>query len=166
MKSYLPGFPVNAGCLPVVQGLSRPDLSLGAVCREIGLVGWFYTTIKLPPLLTKSLHFQLPLLPPISASLRGFSCLVIGLGFWLHSWQHLLQSPFSLPFLLTLPPSFSPLHHATDFPTSAGQSTPLFTLLCPSAHLFQWPSLSPLAPQSPHNGGKSLSISCSCTTSA
>ena len=40
-----------AGCQKVLFGL---DLSLGAVCREIGLVGWFYTTTKLPPLLLRA----------------------------------------------------------------------------------------------------------------
>ena len=76
MKSYLPGFPVFSGCLPVAKPFDqlickRVDLSLGAVFREIGLAG-----LQLPPLpFWKSLHCQLTLLTPISLISGGISLL-------------------------------------------------------------------------------------------
>jgi hypothetical protein len=49
--------------LPVATVIFDWDLSLSAVYREIGLVGWIYSTTKLPPLpFWKILHFQLLLL--------------------------------------------------------------------------------------------------------
>jgi hypothetical protein len=67
VKSCLPGFPVKTGCLLVAKVLLRLDLSLGAVCREIGLVGWFLPQLSyLPFHYWKLLHYQLLLLTLIS----------------------------------------------------------------------------------------------------
>jgi hypothetical protein len=49
VKSYLPGFPVKAGCLPVAKVFLRPDRSL---CDSVqgDWVGGVVQTAKLPPL--------------------------------------------------------------------------------------------------------------------
>ena len=76
------------------------------MAQRAGRLGWwggFIPQLSYLPSFKELLHYQLPLLPPISISLRGSGCSVIGLGFWQPSWQSLLVSipPFSFP-----PPPF------------------------------------------------------------
>ena len=102
-----------AGCQKVLFGL---DLSLGAVCREIGLVGWFYTTTKLPPLL----YGVAPL--STAAATTDFH---LSEGIWLFShWLRLLATFLAIslglcsppPHFLSLLPPSSGLHYASHSP--------------------------------------------------
>lgn len=92
MKSQVPGFPV-LGCLPVANIFFKDRTTLWVQCA--GRLGWWggYTTSKLPPLpFWKSLHYQLPLLAPISHLLK----------IWLF-WPLGLTSVSALSFALALP---------------------------------------------------------------
>jgi hypothetical protein len=136
VKSCLPGFPVKTGCLPVAKVLLRPDLSLGAVCREIGLVGWFLPQLSyLPFHYWKLLHYQLLLLAPISHCFWRSSLfhigvrmpvspsLALGLGSGSDSGSTSAAGPASVPPLLPPPAAASAASPPPGSTSAAGPTS-------------------------------------------
>ena len=104
----------------MLRSFLRPDLSLGAACREIGLVGWSLTT-KLPPLPffgsrssfnCHCLHRFHIVFGEVFAVILGLECLLLPLLILALAW---LLALLRLPLALLFPPLPPPpcLHKLT-----------------------------------------------------
>ena len=151
MKSISLAINLFASCLKVLFGL---DLSLGIVCREIGLVGWFYTTTKLPPFLYRVALFS------TAAATTNFH---LSEGIWLFShWLRLLATFLAISLGLCSPPPptslpFFPLFLGSIIPatspisprgTACYQECLHCTLGSPEQHRTPTPSISAMPPPS------------------